>query len=97
MAAGSEPTLSQLGEFAVIARIVGGRTDPAGVRVGPGDDAAVIDAPDGRVVVSTDMLVENRHFRLDHFHLRKQHSCVCMDDITGVFENSVLRGRACMQ
>jgi thiamine-monophosphate kinase len=65
VAAGSEPTLSQLGEFAVIARIVGGRTDPAGVRVGPGDDAAVLDAPDGRVVVSTDMLVENRHFRLD--------------------------------
>jgi thiamine-monophosphate kinase len=33
--------------------------------LGPGDDAAVIAAQDGRVVVSTDLLVENRHFRRD--------------------------------
>ncbi|SDJ27808.1 thiamine-phosphate kinase [Frankineae bacterium MT45] len=33
--------------------------------IGPGDDAAVVAAADGRVVVSTDMLVENRHFRRD--------------------------------
>ncbi|MHA7132479.1 thiamine-phosphate kinase [Oerskovia turbata] len=31
--------------------------------VGPGDDAAVVSAPDGRFVVSTDVLVERRHFR----------------------------------
>lgn len=30
-----------------------------------GDDAAVVDFPSGRVVVSTDVLVENRHFRLE--------------------------------
>ncbi len=35
------------------------------VLIGPGDDAAVVRAEDGRVVVSTDMLVENRHFRRD--------------------------------
>jgi thiamine-monophosphate kinase len=33
--------------------------------VGPGDDAAVIATGDGRVVVSTDLLIENRHFRRD--------------------------------
>ena len=33
--------------------------------LGPGDDAAVVLAPDGRVVVSTDLLVEGRHFRRD--------------------------------
>ena len=33
--------------------------------VGPGDDAAVLASPDGRVVASTDLLIENRHFRRD--------------------------------
>lgn len=38
---------------------------PAGDRtlLGPGDDAALLAAPDGRYVVSTDVLVEDRHFR----------------------------------
>jgi thiamine-monophosphate kinase len=35
------------------------------VLLGPGDDAAVVGAPDGRVVVTTDLLVEGRHFRRD--------------------------------
>lgn len=33
--------------------------------LGPGDDAAVVSAPDGRVVVTTDLLIEGRHFRRD--------------------------------
>lgn len=33
--------------------------------VGPGDDCAVLRAPDGRTVVTTDVLVQDRHFRLD--------------------------------
>ena len=33
--------------------------------VGPGDDAAVVATADGRVVASTDLLIENRHFRRD--------------------------------
>ncbi|OBG93828.1 thiamine-phosphate kinase [Mycobacterium sp. E3251] len=61
----SEPTLQQLGEFAVIDRLVRGRRQPAAVAVGPGDDAAVVQARDGRIAVSTDMLVQDRHFRLD--------------------------------
>lgn len=58
-------TLAQVGEFAVIARLVAGRRQSDAVAVGPGDDAAVLSAPDGRTVVSTDMLVAGRHFRLD--------------------------------
>ncbi|OCB15558.1 thiamine-phosphate kinase [Mycobacterium intracellulare subsp. yongonense] len=60
-----ESTLRQLGEFAVIDRLVAGRRQPAAVVLGPGDDAALVAAGDGRVVVSTDMLVQDRHFRLD--------------------------------
>ncbi|MGA8547170.1 MAG: thiamine-phosphate kinase [Mycobacterium sp.] len=58
-------TLGELGEFGMIDRLIRGRRQPGAVAVGPGDDAAVLVATDGRVVVSTDMLVENRHFRLD--------------------------------
>jgi len=60
-----DPTLAQVGEFAVIERLVAGRRQPDEVLIGPGDDAAVVRAADGRVVVSTDMLVAGRHFRLD--------------------------------
>ncbi len=62
---GDEPTMRELGEFTVIDRLVADRRQPETVVVGPGDDAAVLSIPDGRVAVSTDMLVEGRHFRLD--------------------------------
>jgi thiamine-monophosphate kinase len=65
MASDEADTLAGAGEFAVIDRLVTGRAQPAAVVVGPGDDAAVVVAGDGRTVVSTDMLVEGRHFRLD--------------------------------
>ncbi|HYZ66288.1 MAG TPA: thiamine-phosphate kinase [Mycobacterium sp.] len=58
-------TLAEVGEFAVIDRLVANRHQPETVQLGPGDDAAVMSAPDSRVVVSTDMLVEGTHFRLD--------------------------------
>jgi len=35
------------------------------LEVGIGDDAAVVRVPDGRVVATTDLLVEGRHFRCD--------------------------------
>lgn len=49
----------------MIDRAVSGRVQPATTLLGPGDDAAVVRAADGRVVVSSDMLVEGRHFRFD--------------------------------
>jgi thiamine-monophosphate kinase len=61
----SDPTLGDIGEFGVIERLIRGRRQPDAVALGPGDDAAVVLAGDGRVVASTDMLVEGRHFRLD--------------------------------
>ncbi|HEU5042647.1 MAG TPA: thiamine-phosphate kinase [Nocardioidaceae bacterium] len=58
-------TLAELGEFGLIAALR--ELFPQGERVllGPGDDAAVLAAPEGQVVVSSDVLVEGRHFRRD--------------------------------
>lgn len=58
-------TVRELGEFALIERINRRRVQAPGVLLGPGDDAALVAAPDGRFVVTTDMLVQDRHFRLD--------------------------------
>ena len=57
--------MAALGEFGLIAAL--SRWLPADPRalVGIGDDAAVLAAPDGRVVASTDFLLEGRHFRRD--------------------------------
>ena len=58
-------TLRDVGEFGLIDRITAGAGDGAGVLVGPGDDTAVVTAPDGRVAVTCDVLVEGTHFRRD--------------------------------
>jgi thiamine-monophosphate kinase len=58
-------SVSDEGEFGTIARVVARLSAGDGVLLGPGDDAAVIAMPDGRVVASTDLLVEGRHFRRD--------------------------------
>lgn len=62
---GDRPTLGDLGEFGLIARVTRNRAQPATTLLGPGDDAAVVAAPDGRVVATTDVLVAGVHFRLD--------------------------------
>jgi thiamine-monophosphate kinase len=58
-------SIASTGEFGLISRVVA-RLDPGPTcLLGPGDDAAVVMAPDSRVVASTDVLVEGRHFRRD--------------------------------
>ena len=61
----SGPVVAGLGEAGLLARITPLLPSGRDVLVGPGDDCAVLAAPDGRYCVSTDVLVEGRHFRTD--------------------------------
>lgn len=58
-------TLGELGEFPLVAALTERFPQSAAVDLGPGDDAAVIEVPGGRVICALDMLVQDRHFRLD--------------------------------
>ncbi|MCW2641869.1 MAG: thiamine-phosphate kinase [Dactylosporangium sp.] len=58
-------TVANAGEFGLIARVTARLRPGRACLLGPGDDAAVVAAPDGRVAASTDVLVEGRHFRRD--------------------------------
>lgn len=57
-------TVADVGEAAVLAVLSGPGGLPEGDLVGNGDDAAVL-GPAAATVVTTDMLVEGTHFRLD--------------------------------
>ena len=57
-------TLGELGEAAVLARVFPLLPAAEVTLVGPGDDAAVLSAPDGRYVVTTDMMIDGPDFRL---------------------------------
>jgi thiamine-monophosphate kinase len=58
-------SLAETGEFGLIRRITARLGGGPACLLGPGDDAALVAAPDGRAVVTTDVLVEARHFRRD--------------------------------
>jgi len=60
-----DATVSEVGEFPLIERLRDLFAQGEHVLVGPGDDAAVLRVRTGHVVVSTDVLVEGRHFRRD--------------------------------
>ncbi|GAA3457490.1 thiamine-phosphate kinase [Dactylosporangium matsuzakiense] len=59
-------TVATAGEFGLISRVTArlGAASPL-VLLGPGDDGAIVATPDARVVASTDVLVDGRHFRRD--------------------------------
>ncbi len=65
MPAAQSKTIGQIGEFELIASLVERFGQGESVRVGPGDDAAVLAVSTADVMCSLDMLVQNHHFRLD--------------------------------
>jgi thiamine-monophosphate kinase len=58
-----DATLADAGEFGLIRELIALFPQGEQVLVGPGDDAAVLRVRTGHVVVSTDLMVEGRHFR----------------------------------
>ncbi|MFI7487707.1 thiamine-phosphate kinase [Micromonospora echinaurantiaca] len=58
-------SVAGVGEFGLIDRVTARLSYGPTVLLGPGDDGALVAAPDARVVASTDVLVEGRHFRRD--------------------------------
>lgn len=60
-----DATIADAGEFGLIAQLEGIFAQGEHVLIGPGDDAAVLRIRNGHVVVSTDLMVEGRHFRRD--------------------------------
>jgi thiamine-monophosphate kinase len=57
-------TVAELGEFGLVERITRALVQTDAVLTGPGDDAAEVSVA-GPVIVSTDVLVDQRHFRRD--------------------------------
>jgi thiamine-monophosphate kinase len=69
-APGGGTTVADVGEFALIALIrerlgAPSTSEGRGLIIGPGDDAAEIAAPGGSLLISSDLLIEGRHFRRD--------------------------------
>jgi thiamine-monophosphate kinase len=62
--ANTDDTLGARGELEALARIVRRLPAADAAELGPGDDSAIVRAPDGRFAVSTDLLVHGPDFRL---------------------------------
>jgi thiamine-monophosphate kinase len=93
-------TVSETGEFGLIARVAARLPQGPTTLLGPGDDAAVVLAADGRVVASTDLLLEGRHFRRDWssgYDIGRKAAAANLADIAamGAVPTALLVGLAC--
>ncbi|MGX1701609.1 thiamine-phosphate kinase [Microbacterium sp. NPDC055357] len=84
--AANDPRIGDLSEGAILRRILD-RLGASDALVGPGDDAAVLAMPDGRVVASVDTLVHGPDFRLawsSAFDLGWKSAAVNLSDIAAM-------------
>jgi thiamine-monophosphate kinase len=83
-----QTSLANLGEFGFISRIAAKVGSPYGVITGIGDDAAVTAlSPGMQLLTSTDMLLENVHFRLswhEPYRLGRKSLAVSISDIAAM-------------
>jgi thiamine-monophosphate kinase len=96
----ADVSLSEIGEFGLIARVTSERRQPPTTLLGPGDDAAVVAAEDGRVVATTDVLVQGVHFRLDWSspeQIGRKAAAANLADVVamGAVPTALLAGLAC--
>lgn len=84
----SPRTAADLGEVALVARILEGlATDASGLEVGPGDDAAVLDVDGGRLTWTVDSQIEEVHFRrdwIDPEHLGRRAIAINASDLAAM-------------
>ncbi len=81
-----DPRVGDLSEGAILRRILE-CLGPSRALIGPGDDAAVLAVPDGRVVATTDTLVHGPDFRLawsSAFDLGWKSAAVNLSDIAAM-------------
>lgn len=93
-------TVATIGESGVIRAVTARCVQPSTTLLGPGDDAAVVTASDGRVVVATDTLVQGVHFRFDWSspeHVGRKAAAANLADIAamGAVPTSIVVGLAC--
>ena len=60
----TDATIGEIGEGATLARIFPILPSSRRTTLGPGDDCAIVTVPDGRVPVTTDLMIEGPDFRI---------------------------------
>ena len=90
----ADAKLADAGEFGLVEALAGLFEQGEHVLMGPSDDAAVLRIRDGHVVVSTDLMVEGRHFRRDSAWAEDVGHRAAAQNLSDVTRSAVARTRS---